>query len=539
MTPPEPHTARAPDAHSTQPHSRTSSTLPHPPHPSQPTASRKAVSFCPFALLIGVAADGEVEQAMAAARAQQLGKRKMAMRAYSIEAPNLGEVAGKAWHSMVNGFAASLEPFLHHHQGSGVCSSSPIRSSSPERERETSPTPVVDRLQELDPSFFPNPPPRLTLKLPTLKRECSVPCSGAAKPILRRASVSVSPTDDSPPPFSPLAHAASSPPPSEPRLFPTLSRTTSQPVCPSHPQAGLIVPLASCCAQCEAATVYGRSAPEDGKDAYHEAWSPAAQKKRDEERKEREEHDRWMGEAEAIAKKYDADAGAEGREEKEAEEAEQEARGSRLARLAEGGGVDELSRARRDGRLPAASLAGSGDDHLDESAVGFVAVQENDHGDGLLASVITEEPSALEHDIDLDGVLDLIDAPLSSADSDGVSDRPSPLPAFEPSHTPLDRPPSSSATITRHDSPAPAPPPAAATGTSHSRPAPTPVAIPSKRRHSSARSPSLPSSSPPTTNHSLSFKDRVAALGSSLLQGANGFAGQSPGGAGLGARAVY
>ncbi|GAA6025177.1 hypothetical protein JCM10207_008586 [Rhodosporidiobolus poonsookiae] len=595
MTPPEPPTARAPDAHSTQPHSRTSSTLPHPPHPSQPTPSRKAVLFCPFALLIGVAADGEVEQAMAAARAQQLGKRKMAMRAYSIEAPNLGEVAGKAWHSM----------------GSGVCSSSPICSTSPERERETwsprmrarslsgsrsrsprrgrLPTPVVDRLQELDSSFFPSPPPRLTRKLPTLKREYSVPCSGTVKPILQRASCEPTTVYGRSAPedgkdayreaWSPAAqkkrdnerarsarsttqlgkrkvamraysietpnlgevagkawhsmvnHFAAS-------LKPFLHRHQGSGICSSLPirsssperkretcsprmrarsLSGLRLPspgrgpsptpvinrlqeldlsffpgppprlrpqvgedaqarrtAQERAGRCEPATVYGRSAPEDGKDAYRKAWLPAAQKKQDEERKERGEHDRWMGKAEAVAKKYDANAGAKGREE---EEAEQETRGSRLARLAEGGGVDELSRAR--------GGTGASPPHRSRAAA---------------TTTSTSRPSAI----------------------------------------PLDRPASSASAVTPHDTAAPpAHGPAATTGTSALRPAPTPVAILSKCRYSFAQSPSLLSSWPLTTNHSLSFKDRVAALGSSLLQGANGFAGQSPGGAGLGARVVY
>lgn len=49
----------------------------------------KRVSFCPLALLIGVAAEGEAEPALVRAAQEQLGKRKVAMCAYRCVSPLL------------------------------------------------------------------------------------------------------------------------------------------------------------------------------------------------------------------------------------------------------------------------------------------------------------------------------------------------------------------------------------------------------------------------------------------------------------------
>ncbi|BGP18378.1 hypothetical protein JCM10213_005993 [Rhodosporidiobolus nylandii] len=494
----------------------------------------KRVSFCPLALLIGVAGDGEIEEAMQEAQRQQLGRRKVAVRTYSIEAPNLGEVAGKAWHSVVNGFSASLDPFLNSGRTAhGVYSSSRGRDSSPERERESSLSrsrsrsrspspggrgrslsPAVE--MEEDPTFIPNAPTRLKLKLPMLKRECSMPCgSSASKPILRRPSLSYTSPSTSPssptielPVFAPLDNVFStSPANSAPHLFPTLSRATSHPSCSAaHPEAGLIVPLASCCPQCEAAAMYGCQAADEGEGAYEERWSLGAQKLREEQRKEREERERWQSAASEIAKKYQLgeEERDEGAAEKEAEAAEEEARGSRLARLAREGGVDELGSAVRRHSVSSTSSSAGEHDMQGVEAVGVVEpLTQGGHSEkSLLATVIAQEPATIESDTAFP--MPLSPAPASSAAAV--------LPAPQPSH--------------------PAPPaqlPTSALAVPPSAPAAPPR--PPKRRLSSATaasstSPSRAPVSPSSEKTTLS--QRIAAMGSSLLQGTSSGMG-SPG----------
>ncbi|GAA5856976.1 hypothetical protein JCM8547_008493 [Rhodosporidiobolus lusitaniae] len=536
---------------------------------SSPPPSSRRVSFCPLALLIGVAGDGEVEQAMVQAQHQQLGRRKVAVRTLrcaplfrfhkppplahlprprSIEAPNIGEVAGKAWNSLLNGFTASLDPFLHHGgRHGGVCSRSPGRELSPERERDASLSrarsrsrsrspspggrgrslsPALERMEEEDPSFIPNSPTRLTLKLPTIKRECSLPpASLCCKPILRRPSITSPPTSFSSsfaqqlsasPPFfpslelAPSASASSSA--STPHLYPTLSRTSSQPTCsPAHPEAGLVVPLAPCCSQCEKATVYGATARDGGEtghgagggEVYQEKWSEAARRQREKELKERQEREGWEKEAEGLAKRYDGGKAStsggrveDNEEEKEAEKAEEEARGSRLAQLTSEGGVDELSMEERhrtdssSSTWSSSTLGGEAETPPGMDGVevlGVVETQPVEQGEitSVVATLITAEPEEVK--------------PASPSSTSTSSTRP---PSFSAG-------PPASSSIASTDNPSPAPAPASPR--------------PPKRRLSSSASATTPSSTlaAPSSPSSASLSHRLGALGNSFLQGAS------------------
>jgi len=65
---------------SISPHSVLNSTLSHHSHS---TSDYKKVSFCSLAVLIELADEGEVEQAMAQAFKRDLGKKQIAVRTYS------------------------------------------------------------------------------------------------------------------------------------------------------------------------------------------------------------------------------------------------------------------------------------------------------------------------------------------------------------------------------------------------------------------------------------------------------------------------
>ncbi|GAA5899697.1 hypothetical protein JCM8208_004537 [Rhodotorula glutinis] len=374
---------------SSPPTSTTPSLLPRATSESPPpltSATRRRVSFCPLALLIDVAAEGEPEPALVKAAQEQLGKRKVGLCAYSFEAPQIGDVAGKAWHSVLNGFTASLEPFLSGGGGGGgsACSRSGgrAREHSPERlsgsgsggrrrssslgsVRSTSPGRSSSGGDDDDDPFFtPNPTTRLTLKLPALRRQCLRSLSTSpTRSILRRCAANVSldaacrsPTSPSAaalvddPPFPPLSPASSAPPP-------IASTHADDPA-----SLSALVPLAPCCASCERATHYGLLPDGTGTPygaTYRERWTAGARKKRAEERREREKGEMGGAAAQGPATTADklaaavarraADEGGrldENEEEKEAEEAEEEARASRLGQLAAKGGVDELARER-------------------------------------------------------------------------------------------------------------------------------------------------------------------------------------------------
>lgn len=254
----------------------------------------------------------------------------------SWDAPQIGDATSKAWHSMLNGFTATLEPFLHSGAGSssngGVCSSGSTyrRESSPDRlsmSRSRSRSQSESRSEgstrarsgsrgscgrddptspDYDPAFIPAPRPRLSLKLPTIMRtpsraayeSASSPATGGGgcaflscprKSILRCSRTrSESPVAPSPHPFPALARTVSPPPPPyhEPRW----------------PMASDVVPLLPCCAACEKATLYGSEATALG--SYEEKWSCGARKARHEAEKREAARAEWRRVAEELGDKY-------------------------------------------------------------------------------------------------------------------------------------------------------------------------------------------------------------------------------------------
>ncbi|GAA5916671.1 hypothetical protein JCM5296_000763 [Sporobolomyces johnsonii] len=440
----------------------------------------KQVSFCPLALLIGVAGDGEVEMPMAQAAQRDLGRLGLAVRTYSLEAPNLGNATSRAWHSVVNGFSASLEPLLSSNTGSrGVVSRSRSRESSPERERERSRSrsPRRDYVsdEDDDPTFIPSSPTRLNIKLPTIRRKTSRTCLVplCSKPILRNSPSPARAFNAlARPAVSSSSDALSTSPRSSsctPRSLPSLARTESHPPMPAlHPEAGLIVPLAPCCTTCSRGTEYGLSASDA---EYIERWTCGALRLREDQAKERREKEEWERQAEGIRRAYAAKRGEEDekdeKEEEDEEEIERELEGSKLARKAV---VDELqlerdkrgiktTQERDEDPAPVLSLA------FDHAAT--TAGLEPRSMVDFAAAVMTEEPES----IDLDEPADETATPTPSSPT-FPSVAPTPHPAAPtPSHSePVPRPlsfPSSAAPLRsspdksteRPSQPAPPPPP--------------------------------------------------------------------------------
>ncbi|GAA5947846.1 hypothetical protein JCM3775_003279 [Rhodotorula graminis] len=466
------------------------------PPSSSDRPRRRRVSFCPLALLIDVAAEGEPEPALVKAAQEQLGKRKVALHAYSFEAPQIGDVAGKAWHSVLNGFTASLEPFLSGGGGGGgsACSRSGgrAREHSPERLsgsgggrrrasslgslRSASPGRSSTADDCDDPFFTPNPTTRLTVKLPALRRQCLRSLSTSpTRSILRRCAANISldaacrsPShppalvDDPSAPFPPLSPTSSAPPP-------IASTHADDPA--SH---SALVPLAPCCASCERATHYGLLPDGTGTPygaTYRERWSAGAKKKRAEERKEREAREKNAGEAPeaaasaaaattadklaaAVARRA-ADKGArdESEEEKEAEEAEEEARASRLGQLAAKGGVDELARERGRRGTPDTPARGGEGGEVDQDSEPATPVEPRERETTTGPGAADEPPRALDDVQRLPTAADSVKAPEPAPSSSaGEPPRDAPLAlACPPSRPPLDSTASAPAALPTHD----------------------------------------------------------------------------------------
>ncbi|GAA5906867.1 uncharacterized protein JCM6883_005713 [Sporobolomyces salmoneus] len=348
---------------------QTSSSFLQLPATSTSSGSGKQVSFCPRAVLIEVADEGEIEPAMVEAFKRDLGKKQIGVRTYSLETPNLGHATSRAWASVLNGLSATLDPFLSSSgppSSGGVVSSSRRRESSPDRDREfvykcpDSRSPRRRRgsvgsshsgrdgsdneeEEEEDPNFIPNEPTRLRLKIPTVKRRCSRPCllTKTSKSCLRSPSPLPTPT------IHPSSSSSTS---SSLKPLPTLSRSPSEedpPLPISHPHAGTLVPVVQCCEACYPATEYGHASKGEG---YVERWSRGAKKLRAEQEKERREKEEWERDSEVIRAPYQSTTSTvqdekekkgEGEEWQEIDEDfEESLRGSKLSQKAKG--VDEL-----------------------------------------------------------------------------------------------------------------------------------------------------------------------------------------------------
>ncbi|BGP34010.1 hypothetical protein JCM10296v2_005825 [Rhodotorula toruloides] len=336
---------------------------------SEGSNSRKQVCFHPLALCISTAPDGEIEKAMAQAAKEELAQRRrmLGIKTYCIEAPALGDMTSSAWHSVVNGFTSSLRPYLASPSSSRARDDSPDRQTGRRGSRSISPSTTRVR-QEEDPTFIPNPPTRLTIKLPALKRSCSSSCAtSACKSILRKKpelGCSLPPIDDEPealtssprlphfPPLSPTTFPAPTLARSPPLAIPdrpNRRRSSSLPATVS-PDATL-VPLLPCCAACERATLYGCSPPFSSLDSYTENWSAGALKQREDEKRAEEEREKYRAEADKIRKSYVGGSRCGTRRvgfEREWREKEAGWATSHLGELVERqGGVDELDRVKK------------------------------------------------------------------------------------------------------------------------------------------------------------------------------------------------
>ncbi|EGU11530.1 Proteophosphoglycan ppg4 [Rhodotorula toruloides ATCC 204091] len=476
---------------------------------SEGSNSRKQVCFHPLALCISTAPDGEIEKAMAQAAKEELAQRRrmLGIKTYCIEAPALSDMTSSAWHSVVNGFTSSLGPYLTSPSSSRARDDSPDRQTGRRGSGSISPSTTRAR-QEDDPTFIPNPPTRLTVKLPALKRSCSSSCAtSACKSILRKKperGCSLPPIDDEPeastssqrlphfPPLSPTTSPAPTLARSAPLAIPdrpNRRRSSSLPATVS-PDATLI-PLLPCCATCERATLYGCSPPSSSLDSYTEQWSAGALKKREDEKRAEEEREKYRAEADRIRKSYVVGSRCGTRRvgfEREWREKEEEWATNHLGELVERqGGVDELDRVKkREGRERRAS-------HEEKDEKGGTADEEHEEeersggqrtaGSLSRATTIVAEP-AKYHDDKVEVKMTTTASPTS----------PLPTPQQPPS-------PSNASSAAQLSQPTP-PPAAASPSTTTAAPTPASPRPPPVRRLSSA---------------AASFSQRLAsAVGSGL-----------------------
>ncbi|POY73839.1 hypothetical protein BMF94_3098 [Rhodotorula taiwanensis] len=313
--------------------------------PEPLSATLKHVSFHPLALRITTAPEGEPEQAMVVNAAQEMAqrKRRVGVRTYRLPVPSLaspqadvdskrswdtpqiGDATSKAWHSMLNGFSATLEPFLNSSSpaaAGGVCSqtrmygrdTSPDRSLSRSRSRSVGSSPGRGRsgstsgdprtdpsAPEFDPAFTPNSPPRLRLKLPTIKRTTSrIVTDSGTSPVSAGGCV-LCPRSILRSTSSPRTASASSA-----HCFPDLARVASPPPPPYHeptlPACSDVVPVLPCCSDCENATLYGSKATLD--DSYEEHWSRGARRMRQEAEKREAARAEWKKTADEMGERY-------------------------------------------------------------------------------------------------------------------------------------------------------------------------------------------------------------------------------------------
>ncbi|GAA5965648.1 hypothetical protein JCM3765_000913 [Sporobolomyces pararoseus] len=310
------------------------------------TSTTKQVSFCPLAVLIKVAEEGEIETTMFQSFKKDLGKKQLSVKTYSLETPNFGNVSSRAWNSVRNGLTATLEPLLNNNTvgggGGGITSSSRRRESSPERERykqfeykcpvsssnRSSSKPGQGRRknsfsswstegeeeEEEEEEFITSTngaTSKLKLKIPTVKRRCSrtsnLLLSKTSKSCLRSpttCSTSYSYSSSNLQPFSTTPPSSSSNSSSHLLNSPTrkLSQngrspflTNSKPILPTcDPSSAILIPVIDCCKVCNKATEYGYGSNTDRGDEYVEIWSKGAKKLKAEQEKERKEREEWL-----------------------------------------------------------------------------------------------------------------------------------------------------------------------------------------------------------------------------------------------------
>ncbi|SCV71319.1 BQ2448_2907 [Microbotryum intermedium] len=268
-------------------------------------------------------------------------KPRLGVKTYCLDLPNATKATAKAWQAVCANFSTGLQPLLS--PGAGSAGSRNTVTYSSNRARETSPERDQDRkmfarsrsdsassfgssrssfsstsrhdLHDDDDDesrdqagdvnflngFIPNPPSRITIKLPSLKRRGTLTSSGSILPVrsclkARSASDSLSTPchvehfvdspvvpDSSALSASPTAIASPAFPRTS-RSTPCISSADSAPMahrtlmashlCPDR--HALTIPLTDCCERCSRATEVGLCADDD----YEEHWSKAARRKR-------------------------------------------------------------------------------------------------------------------------------------------------------------------------------------------------------------------------------------------------------------------
>ncbi|ORY67948.1 hypothetical protein BCR35DRAFT_334462 [Leucosporidium creatinivorum] len=403
------------------------------------TQQRKRVAFCPLALLIQCAAEGEKDPALLQSTQlqQQKGRPRIAVRTYSLDTPNLTSATTRAWRSVCAGFNSSLQPLL--------TPSHSVRSPSPERERESTsfarsrsysdPALRVPEMrgrqrkeEEEDVGFVPEGGEGrgLKIRLPGLTRRCcpsaalatSPPCKGILKPCSFGSTTTTTlepttndekdPRPSTPPlpltlgaepsssssttiddPYPPISILATHP--SALTLPLSLSRSPSHTTSTSPPSQSSsslappssdsapgpqIVPLAPCCPHCTAGAEYGRQCSEG---EYVEKWSKSARRKRRRDSKAQEEREKMGGCPGAL---FGRVALGSGRRESEEEE------GS-------GSGSDQDEQ-EGEGQGPNAATAAAAEGGLAGAVVDEVQVERKRRGEKDDLEVFAEEGSSEE-----------------------------------------------------------------------------------------------------------------------------------------------
>ncbi|KAK4052508.1 hypothetical protein OIV83_002310 [Microbotryomycetes sp. JL201] len=269
--------------------------------PDLNSAREKRVLFCPLALVLQCAQEGQRDPALVhGKRLDSRGRPRLQVKTYSVDTPNLSNATSRAWKNVCAGFSNSIQPLLS--------PQSARREYSPERELERTSFARSRAYSDLkdDPNFIPNNN-KLSIKLPALSRKCCTPAaaSGPSKSCLKSSVLGSSPPNSLPSPSlstdagtsaSTMSYLDTPPPLASPRqgCFPELSPVESAPQSlmlatspsrsvgiaipsqsgkPNEPKQAEVIPLSPCCPDCHHGTELGRS-PD-----HVERWSKAAKRK--------------------------------------------------------------------------------------------------------------------------------------------------------------------------------------------------------------------------------------------------------------------
>ncbi|KAM0790555.1 hypothetical protein ACM66B_004424 [Microbotryomycetes sp. NB124-2] len=270
--------------------------------PNTESCRGKRVLFCPLALVMECAQDGQRDPALVhGKRLDSRGRPRLQVKTYSVDTPNLSGATSRAWKNVCAGFSNSIQPLLS--------PQSTRRDYSPERELERSSFARSRAYSDPkdDPSFTPSSN-KLSIKLPALSRKCCAPAvaSGPSKGCLKSPVLGSSPPNSLPSPSlstdagtsasttSYLDTPTSVSSPRQTSFFPELSPVESAQnslrlaTSPIRSSTGVtfpstksltdskipeVVPIIPCCPNCHEGTELGLS-PD-----HVERWSKAAKRK--------------------------------------------------------------------------------------------------------------------------------------------------------------------------------------------------------------------------------------------------------------------